>query len=41
MYYRYTCSACGLVVRTEHPASGSETVACGCGAEVLEEAEAE
>jgi predicted nucleic acid-binding Zn ribbon protein len=39
MYYRYTCTQCGLVVRVEHPASGKDVTACACGADVVEDVE--
>lgn len=41
MVYRYTCAACGLVVRIDPQASGKDVVACSCAAEVTEEVEQE
>lgn len=37
--WRYTCTACGLVVRVAHQASGLEIAACACGAEITKELE--
>lgn len=37
--WRYTCTACGLLVRVAHRASGLEVAACACGAEITEELE--
>lgn len=39
MIYRYTCTACGLVVRVDHEADAIERKACACEAELLEELE--
>lgn len=41
MIYRYTCSACGLLVRIDHQASGKDVIACMCAAEIIEEVEPE
>ncbi len=41
MIYRYTCTACGLLVRIDHQANGREAVACMCDAEITEETEPE
>ncbi len=41
MVYRYTCAACGLVVRIDHQASGKDVVARSCAADVTEEVEQE
>lgn len=41
MVYRYTCTACGLVVRVGHQAEGNEVAACACAAEIIEEVEEE
>lgn len=38
--WRYTCTACGLVVRVGHQAAGAEIVACQCQAEITAELEA-
>lgn len=39
MFWRYTCTACGIVVRLDHRATGKDVVACLCAAEVIEEQE--
>lgn len=39
MFWRYTCTACGIVIRLDHQASGKDVVSCLCGAEVTEEPE--
>lgn len=41
MIYRYTCTACGLLVRVSHQATGKDAAACGCGAPIIEEVEEE
>lgn len=41
MIFRYTCTACGLVVRVGHQADGIEISACACAAEITEETEEE
>lgn len=41
MIYRYTCTACGLLVRVGHQAVGREIAACLCDVEITEEVEEE
>ena len=41
MIYRYTCAACGIVIRIDHQATGREVCTCMCAAEILEEVEEE
>lgn len=41
MIYRYTCTACGLVIRLDRQAQGREAAACMCDAEIAEEVEPE
>ncbi len=41
MIWRYTCTACGLLVRVDHQATGDETRACLCNANIAEEPEQE
>lgn len=36
MIWRYTCTACGLLVRVDHQAVGDDTKACLCEAPVTE-----
>lgn len=37
--WRYTCTHCGLLVRTEGRATGVQTAACACAAPIAEEQE--
>lgn len=39
MIYRYTCAACGLVVRVDHEADAIERKACACDADLIQELE--
>jgi len=39
MIYRYTCAACGLVVRVDHEAAAIERKACACEADLIQELE--
>jgi predicted nucleic acid-binding Zn ribbon protein len=39
--WRYTCTACELVVRVGHQAAGAEIVACQCQAAITEVEEPE
>jgi hypothetical protein len=37
--WRYTCTHCGILVRTEGRSTGVQIAACGCGAPIDEELE--